>query len=400
MDDRTVPRSVRVLLLPEVSLGDISHALLPLGTGHYVQGAGASSAEIGAPQERASRSAGLGTRPRAVTAVAATTEATASDTAPVPSRQALSYVLVTPARNEAALIEETIQSVIAQSVLPRKWIIVSDGSTDGTDEIVQRYARERDWIELLRLPERPDRHFAGKAGAFNAGYAHLSTLNSQLPGAPERSEGGSTSWDLIGNLDADITFGPDYLEFLLQKFSANPRLGVAGTPFVEDQDRLDQHSYAHQFANSSHVSGACQMFRRECFDEVGGYLSIKAGAIDWIAVTTARMKGWETRTFTEKLCFHHRELGVGSGAPGKLRMRFHYGRKAYLVGGHPLWEFLRGLFRMREKPFLLGSLWFIAGYAWAALRRSERAVSRELMQFHRAEQIARLRRAFRRACGN
>jgi glycosyltransferase involved in cell wall biosynthesis len=335
-----------------------------------------------------------------VIAATATAEARVSDIAPVPSRKALSYVLITPARNEAALIEQTIRSVIAQSVLPRKWIIVSDGSTDGTDEIVQRYAHERDWLELIRLPERSDRHFAGKAGAFNAGYAHLSTLSAQLPGVRKPGEARSTSWDLIGNLDADITFGPDYFEFLLQKFSANPRLGVAGTPFVEDHDRLDQHSYAHQFANSSHVSGACQIFRRECFDEVGGYVPIKAGAIDWVAVTTARMKGWQTRTFTEKVCFHHRKLGVGSGSPGKLPMWFHYGRKAYLVGGHPLWECSRGLFRMWEKPFILGGLYFMAGYAWAALRRSERAVSGELMQFHRVEQMTRLRRAFRLAGGN
>src|SRR5262249_21309089 len=154
----------------------------------------------------------------------------------------------------AFFIEQTIRAVLAQSVLPRKWIIVSDGSTDGTDEIVQRYASEHDWIELLRLPERRDRHFAAKASAFNAGYSQLSTLNSvkercsdgalrsQLLAAPKSSEGGSTPFDLIGNLDADITFGPDYFEFLLQKFSGNSRLGVAGTPFVEDHDRLDQHS--------------------------------------------------------------------------------------------------------------------------------------------------------------
>jgi glycosyltransferase involved in cell wall biosynthesis len=309
-------------------------------------------------------------------------------------------VLITPARNEAGLIEQTIRSVIAQSVLPRKWIIVSDGSTDGTDEIVRRYAHERDWLELLRLPERPDRHFAGKAVAFNAGYAHLSPLAAQQPGAPQPGDAGSTSWDLIGNLDADITFGPDYFEFLLQKFTANPRLGVAGTPFVEDHDRLDEHSYSHQFANSSHVSGACQIFRRECFDEVGGYVPIKAGAIDWVAVTTARMKGWQTRTFTEKVCFHHRKLGIGSGSPGQLPTWFHYGRKAYLVGGHPFWECSRGLFRMWERPFILGGLCFIGGYAWAALSRSERAVSGELMQFHRIEQMARMRRAFRRSRGN
>jgi glycosyltransferase involved in cell wall biosynthesis len=296
----------------------------------------------------------------------------------------LSYVLVTPARNEGALIELTIRSVIAQTVLPLRWIIVSDGSTDNTDDIVRRYAREYGWIELLRLPERPRRDFAGKAGAFNAGYARLATLSSQP----------STSWDFIANLDADISFGPDYFEFLLQKFSVNPRLGVAGTPFVEDHNRLDKHSYAHQFANSVHVSGACQMFRRQCFEEVGGYAPLKAGAIDWVAVTTARMKGWETRTFNGKVCFHHRELGVGSGSPGKLPMWFHYGRKAYLVGGHPLWEYSRGLFRMWQRPFILGGLCFIAGYTSAALRRSERAVSQDLVRFHRAEQIARLRRVF------
>lgn len=296
----------------------------------------------------------------------------------------LSYVLVTPAHNEEALIELTIRSVIAQTVLPRKWIIVSDGSTDNTEEIVERYARKHDWIELLRLPEKRQRDFAGKADAFNAGCSRLTTSESDC----------STSWDLIGNLDADITFGPDYFEFLLQQFSENPLLGVGGTPFVENFDRPDQHSYAHQFANSVHVSGACQMFRRQCFEEIGGYASLKAGAIDWVAVTTARMKGWETRTFNERQCFHHRKLGVGSGSHGKLSMCFHYGRKAYMVGGHPLWEYSRGLFRMRERPFILGGLSFIAGYTCAALAGTERVVSHELTRFHRAEQMARLRRLF------
>jgi GT2 family glycosyltransferase len=301
-----------------------------------------------------------------------------------PSLQMLSYALITPARNEAVFIEQTIRSVVAQTVLPRKWIIVSDGSTDGTDQIVQRYARQHRWIELVRMPERGDRQFAAKAHAFNAGYWSLVSGHSSLP------------FEIIGNLDADITFASDYFEFLLSKFQLSPELGVAGTPFVEDHDRLDRHSYAHQFANSTHVSGACQMFRRECFEEVGGYMPVKTGAIDWVAVTTARMKGWQTRTFTEKVCFHHRILGVGSGSPGKLPMWFHYGRKAYLVGGHPLWECLRGLFQMRQKPFVLGGLWFIAGYVWAALQRSERSVSPELMRFHRAEQMARLRRVFAR----
>src|SRR3954465_6496926 len=136
----------------------------------------------------------------------------------------LSYVLITPAHNEAALIELTIRSVIAQTVLPRKWLIVTNGSADNTSEIVRRYAANYDWIELMQLPEPRERDFSGKAEAFNAGYSRLLTFSGQP----------TTSWNLIGNLDADITFEPDYFEFLLLKFSANPRLGVAATKFVED----------------------------------------------------------------------------------------------------------------------------------------------------------------------
>ena len=195
---------------------------------------------------------------------------------------ALSYVLITPARNEADLIGGTIRAVIGQTVLPRRWVIVSDGSTDKTDEIVSKYAAENPWIELLRLPERPDRQFAAKARAFNAGYERLSGLE----------------FDVVGNLDADITFDPSYMAFLLDRFRENPQLGVAGTPFVEGDDH-SRHSYAHRFAQLEHVSGACQMFRRACFEAVGGYVPVRGGAVDWIAVTTARMKGWETRTFVD-----------------------------------------------------------------------------------------------------
>ena len=227
------------------------------------------------------------------------------------------------------------------------------------------------------MPDHRDRQFAAKANCFNAGYVLLK----------------GTAYDIVGNLDADITFEPDYFSFLLSRFELFPKLGVAGTPFVEDANYRNQHTYAHQFARLEHVSGACQMFRRKCFEEVGGYVPIKGGAIDWIAVTTARMKGWQTRTFTEKVCFHHRQLGTGTHSP--LMVRFHYGRKAYYVGGDPVWETLRGFFQMREHPLVLAGLCFQAGYLWSALRRVKRPVSPELMAFHRGEQMARLRRLFR-----
>lgn len=292
--------------------------------------------------------------------------------------RSLTYVLVTPARNEEAFIEGTIVSMVAQTVRPQRWIIVSDGSTDATDAIVRRHAAQHPWIELIRLPDRRDRQFAAKARAFAAGYAKLQPL----------------TFDLVGNLDADITLPPDFYEFLLSRFAERPRLGVAGTPFVEDASKPSLHSYAHSSANLTHVSGACQLFRRRCFDEVGGYVPIKGGAIDWIAVTTARMKGWETRTFLERVCFHHRKIGTGNHSP--LVAKFHYGRKAYYVGGHPVWETLRGIFQMREKPWIIGGLYHIAGYWWSGLTRLHRPVSAELMAFHRAEQMARLNAIFRR----
>ena len=290
-----------------------------------------------------------------------------------------SYVLITPARNEEAFIGDTIQSVAAQTRRPLRWIIVSDGSTDRTDDIVKSYAANLDWIELMRMPERRDRQFAAKANAFNAGYERLKHLR----------------FDLIGNLDADITFAPDYFEFLLGRFAQDAKLGVAGTPFVEDVDQPDQHTYAHAGANLDHVSGACQIFRRECFEAVGGYVPIKGGAIDWIAVTTARMRGWKTRTFVEKVCYHHRKIGTGNNSP--LMARFHYGRKAYYVGGHPAWELMRGVFQMRSKPIVVGGLCFMAGYIWAGIIRTPRPISAELIAFHRKEQLTRLKRLLRLA---
>ena len=168
------------------------------------------------------------------------------------------YMLITTARNEATFIGLTIKSVLAQTVRPAKWVIVSDGSTDGTDEVVKTYAAQHDWIELVRQPERTERHFAGKAAAFNAGYARVKDLE----------------YDVIGNVDADVTFDEDYFASLVRKFAENPSLGVAGTPYREG----NATTYDYRFASLEDVSGACQMFRRECLEAIGGYRPIRSGA--------------------------------------------------------------------------------------------------------------------------
>ncbi len=287
----------------------------------------------------------------------------------------LNYVLITPARNEAEFIEFTIKSVAAQTARPMKWVIVSDGSTDRTDEIVERYLPAHPWIELVRMPERQERHFAGKVNAFNAGYARVKNL----------------PYEFIASLDADISFDPEYFSYLLDKLAMDSKLGLVGTPFKGESDRM----YDYRYVNIEHVSGACQLFRRECFENIGGYVPIKAGGIDYLMVITARMKGWKTRTFTEKVSFHHREMGTARDGPWKAR--FRYGIKDYTFGNHPLWELSRVAYQLTQPPRVIGGALLGAGYIWAGLRRVERPVSRELVNFVRREQMERLRGiAFRR----
>lgn len=289
----------------------------------------------------------------------------------------LEYVLITPARNEAQYIDLTLQSMVAQTHTPLKWIIVSDGSTDGTDEIVRDYASKYPWIELLRMPERRERHFAGKVYAFNAGFEHA----REFP------------FDVIGNLDADVSFGPHHFELLIAKMAQNPRLGVAGAPFREGAFRYD-----YRFSNIENVWGGCQLFRRTCFEEIGGYMPLKGGCIDHVAVLSARFHGWETRTFTESVCTHHRQMGTA--LQGGIKAKYKLGVKDYSVGNHPVWELARTVYQLSQPPLVLGGLALGAGYFSSFFKREKSPISKELVDFVRKEQMHRLRKLFHRSKSN
>lgn len=279
------------------------------------------------------------------------------------------YVLITPARNEAAFIEKTIESVIAQTRLPLRWVIISDGSTDGTDEIVEHYLAAHDWIELIKLPPRQERNFAAKVLAVRAGYERVQGL----------------TFEVVGSIDADVSFPGDYFAYLLDKFERTPELGVAGTHYIEG----DFHSYRDSYINVHHVNGQIQLFRRACYEDIGGYVPIEGGGIDWVAVTTARMKGWLTYSYDERVFHHHRKMGTAGSS--ELQARFHYGKKDYFLGGHPLWQLFRGTFQMAKRPYLVGGLALLAGYGWSWITGAKRAVTDELMYFHRQEQITRMK---------
>ena len=282
------------------------------------------------------------------------------------------YVLITPACNEEAFITKTLDSMVAQTHLPERWVIVDDGSTDRTAEIVQAYAARFPWIELVRHTKRKERTFAYKVHAFNAGLERVQSLE----------------FDVIGNLDADISFNPDYLQFLMQKFSGDQTLGVAGTPFVEG-DEYD--SARDSFEGENHVAGGCQLFRRQCFLDIGGYIPNPAGGIDWIAVTTARMKGWKTQSFPEQRFHHYRTLGTAERS--NWAASFSYGEKDYYLGGSPVWQLFRVVYRSTKRP--LEGVALLSGYCWAAARRMKRPVSGELMRFYRSEQMKKLKVIFR-----
>ena len=279
----------------------------------------------------------------------------------------MKYVLITPAHNEERFIPKTLESMAGQTLLPERWIIVNDGSTDKTGDIAADYAQRFSWIQVVQRSPRLDRHFGAKVHAFNAGLERI----------------GSLDFDVIGNLDADISFEPDYLEFLMKKFAEDPTLGVAGTPFLEN----GYDSARDSFEGENHVAGGCQLFRRRCFQDVGGYVPNPAGGIDWIAVTTARMKGWKTRSFPEKRFHHYRTLGTADRST--IAASFSYGEKDYYLGGSPIWELFRVIYRMRKRP--VDGLGLLFGYFWAALRRTQRPVSHELMLFHRREQMRKLK---------
>lgn len=279
------------------------------------------------------------------------------------------YVLVTPARNEEAFIEKTICSMIRQTVPPLKWVIVEDGSTDKTADIIKKYLGQCPWMEMVQMPQRRDRSFAGKVQAFNAGYERV----KELP------------YEIVGNLDADISFDEDHFEFLLGRFAADATLGVAGTVFKEE----GYSSETDSFEGHKHVSGQCQIFRRKCWEEIGGYVPHRAGGIDWMAVTTARMMGWKTESFRGKCFFHHRHLGTAER--GVFASSFSYGEKDYYLGGHPLWEMFRVAYRTTKRPYLIDGLGLGLGYCWAFIKRTPRPVSNELMAFHRNEQMTKLR---------
>lgn len=286
-------------------------------------------------------------------------------------RDSRHYVLITPAKNEERFIGRTIESVVQQTLRPSEWVIVSDGSTDRTDQIVQAAAVVHSWIRLLPLAPRPQRSFAAVVRATETGLRALTAAD----------------YDYVGLLDSDVCFQADYFEKVIEEFEASPRLGLAGGVVIDVGQRKN-----HLPRNRLDVPGAVQLFRRDCFESLNGLLAIPEGGWDALTCARARSQGFETRLLTHLVVDHLKPRNISEG--GWLRRIWQLGVRDYALGYHPLFQIFKCVSRLLEAPPLVGGIVRWVGYCGAALQHRERLIPPDLLTFIREEQKQRLRQLF------
>lgn len=273
------------------------------------------------------------------------------------------YVIITPARNEGEYIQKTIESVASQTVQPGRWIIVDDGSTDRTGQIIDEAAQKHDWITAIHRKDRGVRRAGGGVmEAFSDAYNQVA----------------NGSWQFLVKLDGDLSFGPNYFEKCFENFHREPRLGIGGGTCC----KLAGEEMTPEFVGEPafHVRGPSKIYRRECFEAIGGL--IKAPGWDTVDLIKANMLGWTTRTFPDIKLIHHRSTG---GAYGSWSNWTKNGLANYITGYHPVFMACKCLKRMLHKPRIAGiGLWcgFMKGY----LKRIPRVDDRAMIHFLRNQQ--------------
>lgn len=282
----------------------------------------------------------------------------------------LQYIIITPAKNEEKFIEKTIISVINQTVLPLKWVIVDDGSTDSTAEIVKSYAEKYNFIQLVQRENENSRNFGNKVYAIRRGFQEIKDID----------------YNFYCNLDADVSFEPNYFEFFLNKFNENIKLGICGGKIYD----LIYGKFVPQIYENHSVAGPIQFFRKECYESFGGYQAFKMGFIDGHAEISARMNGWETRTFPEIKVKHYRPAGTAKGS--KLKIKFIGGKFEYLFGYSYTYHLIRSLNSFRHSPFILGGLSSMLGYLSCVIKKENRLVDDNFIKFVQKEQFERLKK--------
>lgn len=278
------------------------------------------------------------------------------------------YVIITSAKNEERYIEKALRSVLAQTKLPERWVIVSDGSTDGTDDIILKYSKFNSLISYVRREsQNTGRDFSSKVYALQLGYKIMDT----------------NDYNFIGHLDADISLDDDYYEKIIDIFINKENLGLAGG-FVYEPDKCTFSRL--KFNNSHSVPGAVQLFRRRCYEEIGAFLPLRHGGEDWYAEVKSRMLGWEVQSYPALKVYHHK---VGR-TRGTMKEIIREGRMDYTLGSHPIYEIMKCLSRMKQKPYIVSGFVRLLSFLYGYLEREKRLVADDFVQYLRREQLMQI----------
>jgi len=276
------------------------------------------------------------------------------------------YLVITPVRDEEKHVEATIRCVASQTILPREWIIVDDGSSDSTAEIAARYTKLFPWIHLVRRPNRGARKSGGGViEAFHDGYKTVQ----------------HNDWEFIVKLDGDLTFSSDYFEKCFEHFWRVPNLGIGGGDIYYDLGG----KLAAEANLKFHVRGATKIYRRACWEAIGGLW--QAPGWDTIDEVKANMLGWKTQSFSELPVIHHRLTGT---ADGVLRDRIKHGLACYVSGYHPLFLLASCASRLIQKPYVAGSAAICYGFLKGYWTRAPRVEDTRFIKYIRTQQLRRL----------
>jgi glycosyltransferase involved in cell wall biosynthesis len=281
---------------------------------------------------------------------------------------AVRYFIVSPVRNEQQHLPGTIQAVASQTLLPAKWILVDDGSSDATGGIIDQAEKRHGWIKALHRADRGCRR-AG-SGVMEAFFDGFNLVQDE-------------PWDFLVKLDGDVTFEPEYFEQCFARFSADSRLGIAGGLVC---NRVNGTLRAESKADPLfHVRGATKIYKHECWQAIGGL----PRAVGWDTVdeVKANMLGWTTRTFPDIKIVHHRLAGRAYGAWANWVKN---GRASYFAGYHPIFMIMKCARRIIEEPYVVAALGLFAGFYSGYFRRASRVDDPHLIRYLREQQMHRL----------
>jgi glycosyltransferase involved in cell wall biosynthesis len=276
------------------------------------------------------------------------------------------YVIISPVRNEADFIETTIQSVLGQTILPEEYILVNDGSTDGTDEIIDHYTRQHSWIRKINRTNPVHQPGAGVVAAFYAGFDQIKTKD----------------WDYVIKLDGDLKFETDYFEQQILRFRNNPKLGItSGKTYQPRGDRLVLDRMP-----DDHTRGPAKMYKRTCWEQIGGIDPVLGW--DTLDELKAQVRNWETRSFPEIVLIHYKPIGYKQ--KNIIKREWKAGERLHFLGYY--WPFVlaRGCYHMLQKPYWVAGMLNILGFIKAEIANSEQIPDRSIIRHLRKKQKQRL----------